>query len=54
LSAVAREKGIPVDHLESDRCAGHGPQRIWISRVNGNTETARRYLASGFDRLADS
>jgi hypothetical protein len=49
LSAVAREKGIPVVHLEI------GPLRwpratayLDFSGVNGNTEAARRYLASGF------
>ncbi len=51
LSAVAAEKGIPVVHLEIGplRWPQYRPTAyLDFSGVNGNTEAARRYLASGF------
>ena len=50
LSAVAREKGIPVVHLEIGPLRWPRPTAyLDFSGVNGNTEAARRYLASGFE-----
>ncbi len=49
LSAAAWEKGIPVVHLEIGPLRWPRPTAyLDFSGVNGNTEAARRYLASGF------